>query len=48
MLFDLLAGAGLGISLLDRWLDGAPPMSRDDFLREKYEVGRHWMFVASP
>lgn len=46
MLFDLLATAGLNVSLLDHWLDGAPPFTRQEFLHEKYEVGRHWMFVA--
>jgi FkbM family methyltransferase len=48
MLFDLLAACGLNISLLDRWLDGAPPFSRREFLHEKYDVRRHWMFVAAP
>jgi FkbM family methyltransferase len=46
MLFDLLADAGLQVSLLDHWLDGAPPFTRRTFLHEKYVVGRHWMFVA--
>jgi FkbM family methyltransferase len=48
MLFDLLADCGLNVSLLDRWLDGAPPFSRREFLHEKYDVRRHWMFVAGP
>lgn len=48
MLFDLLADCGLNVSLLDRWLAGAAPFTRQHFLDEKYDVRRHWMFVASP
>lgn len=48
MLFDLLDDCGLHVALLDRWLAGDPPYTRDEFLHEKYHVGRHWMFVAYP
>ena len=48
MLFDLLADSGLNVSLLDRWLEGGTPFTRQEFLHEKYDVRRHWMFVAAP
>ncbi len=48
MLFDLIADSGLSVYLLDRWLEAGAPCSRQEFLREKYEVRRHWMFVAAP
>lgn len=48
MLFDLLAECGLHVSLLDRWLDGTAPFTRQEFLHEKYVNKRHWMFVAAP
>jgi FkbM family methyltransferase len=48
MVFDLLAECELRVSLLDDWLGGQPSFTREAFLREKYEIGRHWMFVAHP
>ena len=47
-LHDLLAECGLRVWVLDDRVDGRPPLTRDAFLREKYETRRHWMFVAAP
>jgi FkbM family methyltransferase len=43
-LFDFLVGKiGLRISLLDDWLAGRPPLSRDEFIAE-----RNFFFLAHP
>ncbi|HZN15291.1 MAG TPA: FkbM family methyltransferase [Acidimicrobiales bacterium] len=44
---EVLAAAGLRISLLDAWLDGRPPLSRDEFLDESLS-GRNYFFLAHP
>lgn len=46
-LHDLLTGCGLRVWVLDDWVDGRAALTRDAFLREKYETRRHWMFVAA-
>jgi FkbM family methyltransferase len=44
-LFDVLVGdIGLRISLLDDWLAGRPPLSRDEFIREWW----NFFFLAHP
>jgi FkbM family methyltransferase len=47
-LFDLLAGElGLAVSLMERWLRGAPPMVRDEFCWHVYQK-LDFCFVAYP
>ena len=45
--FDLLAGCGLAVSLLDEFLSGGPPLTRDG-LKEQVDRGLHFYFVAHP
>jgi len=45
MIFDLLSGCGLRISLLDGWLRGSPPFERSGFT-DSFERGRYWMYLA--
>jgi FkbM family methyltransferase len=47
-LFDLLVGElGLAVSLMERWLQGAAPMVRDEFCRHVYQK-LEFCFVAYP
>jgi FkbM family methyltransferase len=45
--FDLLAGAGLVTSVMEYWLAGKPPLSRDEFLGH-YLKGYDFFFMAYP
>lgn len=45
--FDLLAGAGLVVSVMEYWLAGKPPLSRDEFLG-RYLKGYDFFFMAYP
>lgn len=46
MVYDLLVDeCGLTVSLLDRFVVDAPPLSRDDF-REEFYASRNYYFVA--
>lgn len=48
MVYDLLHGAaGLGLTLLARWLAGASDLSRAEFVDE-FESGRNYYFLAHP
>ena len=38
---------GLRISLLDAWLQGRPPLSRDSFIQQ-FECSINFYFVAHP
>jgi FkbM family methyltransferase len=45
--FDLLAGCGLAVSLLDAYLKGGAPLSRDG-LAQQVDRGLNFYFVAHP
>ncbi len=45
--FDLLASAGLAISVMEYWLAGKPPLSRDEFLGQ-FRKGYNYFFMAHP
>lgn len=47
VVFDLLAQAGLRISLLEEFLRGGPPLSQDSFVQQ-VEGGLNFYFVAHP
>ena len=44
-LYDLLAGCGLSISILDYYLTNRPPFSREEFCGQFYK-GYNWFFIA--
>jgi len=46
-LADLLAEHGYRINLLDRWLDGAPPIDRTEFVRQ-FDDNENYYFIACP
>jgi FkbM family methyltransferase len=45
--YEVLTECGLRMSLLERWLDGRPDLSRDEVVDE-FESGRNYYFVAHP
>jgi FkbM family methyltransferase len=45
--YDLLAGAGLDVSLLQRWAGSEAALSREEFV-EQYETNENYYFVAAP
>ena len=47
MVFDLLTGCGLGISLMHEWLRSGPQLSREA-LAEEFTSGRNYVFLAHP
>lgn len=47
MLYDVLHGAGLQISLLDDWLHGRPPLTPEGFVHSMH-VGHEYFFLAHP
>jgi FkbM family methyltransferase len=46
-LFDLLAGCGLKVSLLDRFMKKTPPFSREEFAAQYYNRVNYY-FIAYP
>ncbi|MEZ4750328.1 MAG: FkbM family methyltransferase [Bdellovibrionota bacterium] len=44
-LYDLFGAAGMRVSLMDDWLSGKPPLSRDRFVRQFYKR-LNYIFVA--
>jgi FkbM family methyltransferase len=47
VVFELLAAADLHTSLLEEYVRGGPPLSREDFIRQ-VEAGLNFYFVAHP
>lgn len=45
--YDLLADLGLRVGLLDVYLAGGPPLSRDDFVHQ-FDTNENYYFVAWP
>ncbi len=46
-IFDLLAGAGLAVSVMEYWLAGKPALSREEFLG-RFLKGYDFFFMAYP
>ncbi len=44
--FDFLSGCDLDVYLLDDWLRGRKPLTREAFHEES--TIRHWYFIAAP
>jgi FkbM family methyltransferase len=47
VIFDLLANAGLGVSLLEEYTRAGPTLTREDFIHQ-VEAGLDFYFVAHP
>lgn len=45
--FDLLVDAGLAVTVMEYWLAGKPPLSRDEFLA-RFRKGYDFFFMAYP
>lgn len=47
LVFDLFEDAGMAVSIMDGWLEGRPPLTKEEFQRE-YHWLRNYMFLAHP